>query len=106
MGYVNYLKMIFSYLPSLILVPYAILFFNIPEWLKIWLFASIIISFGTLFISWFRCLGGGHLYLFNVAALKTVDGPKSFEDFLEFDSQILSDSVRSCQILSDPIRFC
>ena len=23
----------------------------------------------------------GHLYLFNVAAIKTVDGPKSFEDF-------------------------
>ncbi len=65
MGYINYLKIIFSYLPSLILVPYAILFFNIPEWLKIWLFASIIISFGTLFVSSFRCLGGGHLYLFN-----------------------------------------
>lgn len=64
-GYINYLKMIFSYLPSLILVPYAILFFNIPEWLKIWLFSSIIISFGTLFVSYFRCLGGGHLYLFN-----------------------------------------
>ena len=23
----------------------------------------------------------GHLYLFNVAAIKTVDGPKSFDDF-------------------------
>ena len=23
----------------------------------------------------------GHLYLFNVAAIKTVDGPKSFEEF-------------------------
>jgi len=87
MGYVNYLKMIFSYLPSLILVPYAILFFNIPEWLKIWLFASIIISFGTLFISWFRCLGGGHLYLFNSVVPISICwsyGPNSLEEKILF----------------------
>lgn len=64
-GYINYLKIIFSYLPSLVLAPYSILFFDIPEWLKIWLFSSIIISFGTMFIPRLRCLGGGHLYLFN-----------------------------------------
>lgn len=64
-GYLNYLKIIFSYLPSLLLAPYSILVFDIPEWLKIWLISSIVISFATMFIPKLRCLGGGHLYLFN-----------------------------------------
>lgn len=64
-GYINYLKMIFSYLPSLTLIPYAYMFFDIPRWLQVWLFSSIVITFSTLFIPKFRCLGGGHLYLFN-----------------------------------------
>ena len=86
-GYINYLKIIFSYLPSLLLAPYSILFFNIPEWLKIWLISSMIISFGTMFISRLRCLGGGHLYLFNTVvpiALSWTFGSNSDEEKILF----------------------
>ena len=36
----------------------------------------------------------GHLYLFNVAAIKTVDGTKSFDDFFDMTIMMITGQLR------------
>jgi len=40
-----------------------------PVWLLVWFGGTYLWAFATLFVPRLRCLGGGHLYVFNTAAV-------------------------------------
>jgi hypothetical protein len=69
-GVLCHLRMVVSYAPTNLVLPLASLATGIwpPPWLLMWLAGIYIWAFTTLFVPALRCLGGGHLYVFNAVA--------------------------------------
>ncbi len=64
---INHLKQIISYVPAVWPLALIVIFdySEVPAWVLAWLVVTYSWALGTLFIPAFRCLGGGHLYLYN-----------------------------------------
>ncbi len=66
-GYIKHIKTVISYAPINLLLPIASLISNSwpPLWVIVWIYITYLWSFCTLFVPSLKCLGGGHLYIFN-----------------------------------------
>lgn len=66
----KHLKTILSYSPSSIFLVIHSLVTGYwpPHWLMIWFFGVYVWALLTLFVPHLKCLGGGHLYIFNLIA--------------------------------------
>ena len=65
-GIFRHAKVLLSYLPLAFLLPITLLFISPPPtFIFVWFFVALMASVLTLFLPFFKCLGGGHLYLFN-----------------------------------------
>jgi len=66
-GIIRHFKLVISYVPAV--WPLAIIvacgYSESPAWVLVWLIITYLWALGTLFVPAFRCLGGGHLYLYN-----------------------------------------
>ena len=66
-GVTRHLKNVVSYVPAVwplaIIVPLG--YSEVPTWVLTWLVVTYLWALGTLFIPALKCLGGGHLYLYN-----------------------------------------
>jgi hypothetical protein len=59
----------FAYNPFGWLVPITLLWMNPPpEWIMVWTLGPLFLALLTLYVPQLRCLGGGHLYVFNSVA--------------------------------------
>jgi hypothetical protein len=59
----------FSYNPFAWLVPTTLLWLSAPpDWVVIWTLGPLVLAILTLYVPQLRCLGGGHLYVFNSVA--------------------------------------
>lgn len=68
-GVVSHATFIIGYVPAALVLPLTLVFAPEPPlWLMTWLAAAILISVMTLYVPFLKCLGGGHLYLFNSVA--------------------------------------
>lgn len=92
-----YLRLLISYMPHIFLAPLFLYEFYIPLWLEIWIIFSILISTLTLFVPIFRCVGAGHLYLYN-AALPMI----LLFEFI-YDSQIFTETIAFIGLICIPI---
>ncbi len=67
-GFVGHAKLAIGHLPAAWLLPLTLPFTPAPPlWLAIWLCAALAMTVATLIVPALKCLGGGHLYLFNAA---------------------------------------
>lgn len=66
-GIIKHISVIVSYAPFVMVLPICSLLSETwpPTWLLVWLFITYIWVTLTLFVSPLKCLGGGHLYVFN-----------------------------------------
>lgn len=65
-GVVRHLLLAFGYLPAGWLLPATLLFAPAPPpWIMAWLGVTLVVCLATLIVPPLKCLGGGHLYLFN-----------------------------------------
>jgi hypothetical protein len=66
-GILSRLRVVLSYAPFHLGLPAASLITGAwpPAWLLVWLGVIYLWAFATLFVPRLRCLGGGHLYIFN-----------------------------------------
>ena len=66
-GVTRHLRNVVSYVPAVwplaIIVPLG--YSEVPTWVLTWLVVTYLWALGTLFIPALKCLGGGHLYLYN-----------------------------------------
>lgn len=69
-GIVKHLRVVLSYAPANLLLPFVSLATSSwpPTWLLVWLGGIYLWALATLFVPQLRCLGGGHLYVFNAVA--------------------------------------
>lgn len=62
-------ELAFGYLPLLWLAPLTLAWDPLPQgWVLVWALGTGGWALATLYVPLLRCLGGGHLYLFNAAA--------------------------------------
>lgn len=66
-GWVKHLRVVLSYAPLNGILPLYSLATQSwpPTWLMVWFFGTYLWVAATLFVPWLKCLGGGHLYVFN-----------------------------------------
>lgn len=65
-GVLHHATFIVGYLPAVVVLPLTLLFSPAPPlWVLTWLATAMIVALATLYISKLKCLGGGHLYIFN-----------------------------------------
>lgn len=65
-GLRRYAALVLGYLPAALVLPVMPLFAPPPPlWLMVWLAMAYLVTLATLLVPPLRCLGGGHLYLFN-----------------------------------------
>jgi len=69
-GVVKHLRTVFSYAPANLLLPFVSVVTASwpPAWLLVWLGGIYLWALATLFVPRLKCLGGGHLYVFNAVA--------------------------------------
>jgi hypothetical protein len=69
-GIARHLRLVASYAPVNLLLPVASLATASwpPTWLLVWLGGVYVWALATLLVPQLRCLGGGHLYVFNAVA--------------------------------------
>jgi hypothetical protein len=69
-GVIRHLRVVVSYLPIAVALPLASAVTSSwpPAWVLVWLGAIYVCALATLFVPRLKCLGGGHLYVFNAAA--------------------------------------
>ena len=72
-GAIKHFKLVVSYVPAVWPLAFIVTlgYAEVPTWVLTWLVVTYLWALGTLFIPVLRCLGGGHLYLYN-AVLPTV----------------------------------
>ena len=66
-GVKKHMKLVVSYVPAVWPLVFLVTlgYSEAPAWVLAWLFVTYMWALGTLFIPAIRCLGGGHLYLYN-----------------------------------------
>ncbi len=65
-GLVRHIALVTGYLPAALVLPVMLLFAPAPPlWLITWLGIAYLVALATLVVPPLRCLGGGHLYIFN-----------------------------------------
>ncbi len=68
-GALNHATRAFGHGPLVWLAPLTLLWDESPEnWIVIWSAGAAAVALLTLYVSWLRCLGAGHLYIFNAIA--------------------------------------
>lgn len=68
-GIVSHLALIVGHAAIFLPLPLTLLFAPAPPaWLGVWFFGAAVVAVLTLFVPPLKCLGGGHLYLINLAA--------------------------------------
>ncbi|HUZ31000.1 MAG TPA: hypothetical protein VMV19_02660 [Xanthobacteraceae bacterium] len=68
-GMLSHAARAFGHGPLVWLVPVTLLWDEAPaSWIVIWSVGAAAVAFVTLYVSWLRCFGAGHLYIFNAIA--------------------------------------
>ena len=69
-GVFKHLRIVVSYAPLNLFLPLCSYITGIwpPQWLIVWIGVIYLWAFATLFIPKLKCMGGGHLYIFNTIA--------------------------------------
>ena len=69
-GVFKHLRVVVSYAPLNLFLPLCSYITGVwpPLWLIIWISVIYIWAFATLFVPKLKCMGGGHLYIFNAIA--------------------------------------
>ena len=68
-GVIRHAALIFAYLPSALLLPITLFVAPAPPaFVVLWLTTAYGAALATLYLPTLRCLGGGHLYIFNAVA--------------------------------------
>jgi hypothetical protein len=68
-GVWRHLVLAFGYLPAAWVLPLTFAVATAPPpWLAAWLLTALAVTLATLIVPGLKCLGGGHLYLFNAVA--------------------------------------
>lgn len=70
-GLLKYGRLVVSYAPATVVLPVASIVSGSwpPTWLLVWLGGVYVVALATLIVPQLRSLGGGHLYVFNGAAV-------------------------------------
>ena len=65
-GLIRHLFLVVSYLPAGLILPFTLFYTDPPSWLILaWFSIAYAAAILTLFIPFLKCLGGGHLYIYN-----------------------------------------
>jgi hypothetical protein len=69
-GVARHVRTVAAYAPVNLALPVASLVTGVwpPAWLLVWISVIYVLALATLFIPQLKCLGGGHLYVFNAIA--------------------------------------
>jgi hypothetical protein len=68
-GWLAHAMLAFSYVPLLWFALLTLLWTAAPSgWIVLWSAGTSAVALLTLYVPWLRCIGGGHLYLYNAVA--------------------------------------